>query len=184
MLPASSWAGWRRMTRTAGAPNFHYVAVRKPRENWAQAPGLEPLSYWAMGQVRVATKPKVTASALLFVLLALPMGTGGEKAIALAAGAWVVLYLVALDVSAVRVAFQASRWLAPTTLEHLPFTIALGYRVVLAQLWTCGWVVVLGSATAFHGALRLGLTLTVVCLLSSCVTVALACWWAMRVAKK
>ncbi len=126
----------------------------------------------------------MTASALLFVLLALPMGTGGETAIAVAAGAWVVVYLVALDVAAVRVAIQASRWLAPTTLEYRPFTLALGYRVVLAQLWTCGWVVVLGSATAFHGALRLGLTLTVGCFLASCVTVTLACWWAMRSAKK
>ncbi len=44
--------------KTAGAPDFHHVAVRKPRANWAQAPELEPLSYWAMGQVRVSTKPK------------------------------------------------------------------------------------------------------------------------------
>lgn len=170
--------------KSIGAPNFHYVAVRRPRANWALSPGLKPLSYWAIGQVRVSTKPKVTATAMLFVLLALPMGTGGEKAIAIAAGAWVVVYLLALDVAAIRVAFQAARWLAPTTLEYLPFTLALGYRVVSAQLWTCGWVVVLGSATAYHGALRLGLALTVACLLSSCVTVTVACWWAMRAAKK
>ena len=168
--------------KTVGAPNFHYAAVRKPRANWAQAPGLEPLSYWAMAQVRVSTKPKVTASALLLVLMAFPTGTQsrGEQAIAIAAGAWVVFYLMALDVSAVRVAFCAARWLAPTTVRYLPFTVALGYRVVLAQLWTCGWVVFLGSATTFHGALRLGLTLTVAYLLSSCITVAVACWFAMR----
>jgi uncharacterized membrane protein len=166
--------------KTAGAPDFHYVAVRKPRANWVQAPGLAPLSYWAMGQVRVSTKPKVTASAMLFVLMALPMGTGGETAIAIGAGSWVVLYLMALDVSAVRIAFRAARWLAPTTVRYVPFTVALGYRVVLAQLWTCGWVVVLGAATAFHGALRLGLAVTAMCLISSCVTVALACWLATR----
>jgi uncharacterized membrane protein len=166
--------------KSVGAPNFHYAAVRKPRANWAQAPGLQPLSYWAMGQVRVSTKPKVTASAMLFVLMALPMGTGGEQAIAIAAGSWVVFYLMALDVSAVRIAFRAARWLAPTTVRYVPFTVALGYRVVLAQSWTCAWVVFLGSATTFHGALRLGLTLTVGCLLSSCVTVAVACWFAMR----
>jgi uncharacterized membrane protein len=166
--------------KSVGAPNFHYAAVRKPRANWAQAPRLEPLSYWALAQVRVTTKPKVTASALLFVLMALPMGTGGEQAIAIAAGAWVVFYLAALDVAAVRIAFRAARWLTPTTVRYLPFTFALGYRVVLGQLWTCAWVVFLGSATSFHGALRLGLTLTAGCLLSSCVTVAVASWFAMR----
>src|SRR3984893_8870143 len=133
-----------------------------------------------MGQVRVSTKPKVTASAMLFVLLALPMGTGGEQAIAIAAGSWVVFYLIALDVSAVRIAFRAARWLAPTTVRYLPFTVALGYRVVLAQLWTCGWVVSLVRAKTFDGALRLGVTLTVGCLLSSCLAVAVACWFAMR----
>jgi hypothetical protein len=166
--------------KTVGAPNFHYVTVRKPRANWAQAPRLQPLSYWAMGQVRVSTKPKVTASALLFVMMALPMGTGGEEAIAIAAGAWVVLYLSALDVSAARIAYAAARWLAPTSLRYLPFTVMLGYRVLLAQLWTCGWVVFLASATAFRGALRLGLTLTVGCFLLSSVTVAVASWFAMR----
>jgi hypothetical protein len=166
--------------KSATAPAFHYVVIRKPRANWAQAPRLEPLSYWAMGQARVSTKPKVTAGALLFVLMSLPMGTGGEKAIAIAAGSWVVLHLAALDVSAVRVAFTAARWLAPTTLRYVPFTVALGYRVVLAQLWTCGWVVFLTSAVALRGALRLGLTSTAECLVSSCVAIALASWLAMR----
>ena len=166
--------------KSASAPAFHYVTIRKPRANWAQAPRLEPLSYWAMGQARVSTKPKVTAVAVLFVLLALPMGTGGGKAIAIAAGAWVVLYLVVLDVSAVRVAFAAARWLAPTTMQYLPFTIALGSRAVLAQMWTCGWVVFLTCGVALGGVLRLGLTLTVACLVSSCVVIAVAVWFAMR----
>jgi hypothetical protein len=163
-----------------GTLNFHYVAIRKPRANWSQSPGLEPLSYWAMGQVRVSTKPKVTATAMLFVLMALPLGTPGEQAIAIAAGSWVVFYLITLDVSAVRIAFRAARWLAPTTLRYLPFTVALGYRVVLAQLWTCGWVVFLGSVTAYPGASRLGLALTAECLLSACIILAVACWLAMR----
>jgi len=166
--------------KSAGAPAFHYVTIRKPRAGWAQAPRLEPLSYWAMGQARVSTKPKVTAVAMLFVLMSLPMGTTGAKAIAIAAGAWVVLHLAALDVSAIRVAFAAARWLAPTTLRYLPFTVALGYRAVLAQLWACGWVVFLTSAVALTGALRLGLTLTAECLVSSCVAIAVASWFAMR----
>ena len=173
--------GWLASNdKSATAPAFQYVTIRKPRANWAQAPRLEPLSYWAMGQTRVSTKPKVTAGALLFVLMALPMGTGGEKAIAIAAGAWVVLHLAVLDVSAIRVAFSAARWLAPTTLRYVPFTVALGYRVVLAQLWTCGWVVFLTSAVALTGALRLGLVSTGECLVSSCAAIAVACWLAMR----
>jgi hypothetical protein len=166
--------------KSVTAPAFQYVTIRKPRANWAQAPRLEPLSYWAMGQARVSTKPKVTAGALLFVLMALPMGTGGETAIAIAAGAWVVLYLAALDVAAIRVAFTAARWLAPTTLRYVPFAVALGYRAVLAQLWTCGWVVFLTSAVALTGALRLGLVSTAECLASSCVAIAAACWLAMK----
>jgi len=166
--------------KAVSAPDFHYVTIRKSRVNWAQAPRLEPLSYWAMGQARVSTKPKVTAIAVLFVLMALPMGTGGGKAIAIAAGAWVVLHLAALDVSAMRVAFAAARWLAPTTARYLSFTVALGYRVVLAQLWTCGWVVFLTCAVALSGAPRLGLTLTAGCLVTSCMAIALTCWFAMR----
>jgi hypothetical protein len=166
--------------KSASAPAFHYVTIRKPRPNWAQAPRLEPLSYWAMGQARVSTKPKVTAVAVLFVLLALPMGTGGGKAIAIAAGAWVVLYLAALDLAAVRVAFAAARWLAPTTVRYLPFTVASGYRAVLAQLWICGWVVFLTCGVALHGALRIGLISTAGCLVSSCLALAVASWLAMR----
>ena len=166
--------------KSAGAPAFHYVTIRKPRPGWAQAPRLEPLSYWAMGQARVSTKPKVTSGAMLFVLMSLPMGISGAKAIAIAAGAWVVFHLAALNVSAIRVAFAAARWLAPTTLRYLPFTVALGYRAVLAQLWACGWVVFLTSAVALTGALRLGLTLTAECLVSSCVAIAVASWFAMR----
>jgi hypothetical protein len=166
--------------KSAGAPAFHYVTVRKPRACWAQAPQLEPLSYWAMGQTRVSTKPKVTAGAVLFVLLALPMGTGGGKAVAIAAGAWVVLHLAALDVSAIRVAFAAARWLAPTTVRYMPFTVSLGYRAVVAQLWACGWVVFLTCGVALTGALRIGLISTAGCLISSCGAIAFASWLAMR----
>ena len=166
--------------RTVAAPDFHYVAIRKPRMNWAQAPGLTPLSYWAVGQARVSAKPKVTGGALLFVLLALPMGTGGEKAIAIAAGVWVVLYLLSLVVSAIRVAFSAARWLAPTALGYLPFTGAIGYRVVLTQLWICAWVLFFAVASGVSGALGLGLSLMGRCLLMSCIAIPAACWIAMR----
>ena len=166
--------------RTVAAPDFHYVAVRKPRMNWAQAPSLTPLSYWAVGQAHVSTKPKVTGGALVFVLLALPMGTGGEKAIAIAAGVWVVLYLFSLAVSAIRVAFSAARWLAPTPLRYLPFTGAVGYRVILAQLWIGAWVLFLGAASGLPLAWGLALSITSRCLVMSCIAIPLACWMAMR----
>jgi hypothetical protein len=174
--------GWLSpLGRTVAAPDFHYVAVRKPRMNWAQAPSLAPLSYWAVGQAHVSTKPKVTGGALMFVLLALPMGTGGEKAIAIAAGAWVVLYLFSLVVAAVRVAFSAARWLAPTPLRYLPFTGAVGYRVILTQLWIAAWVLFLGAASGLSLALSLAVSITSRCLVMSCIAIPLACWMAMRV---
>ncbi len=166
--------------RSVAAPDFHYVAVRKPRMNWAQAPSLAPLSYWAVGQARVSTKPKVTGGALVFVLLALPMGTGGEKALAIAAGAWVAFYLFSLVVSAVRVAFSAARWLAPTTLGYLPFTGAIGYRVVLTQTWVGAWVVFFAVASGLPGVLGMALSLMGRCLLASCIAIPAACWIAMR----
>ena len=172
---------WSPHGRTVAAPDCHYVLVRKPRMNWAQAPSLTPLSYWAVGQARVSTKPKVTGGALVFVLLALPMGTGGEKAIAIAAGSWVVLYLFSLVVSAVRVAFSAARWLAPTTLRYLPFTGVIGYRVVLTQLWICAWLLFFAVASGMPGALGLGLSLMARCLLISCIAIPAACWMALRV---
>ena len=166
--------------RTVAAPDFHYVAVRRPRVNWAQAPGLTPLSYWAVGQARVTTKPKVTGGALVFVLMALPMGTGGEKAIAIAAGAWVVLYLFSLVVSAIRVAFAAARWLGPTTVRYLPFIGAIGYRVVLTQLWIGVWVLFLGAASGLPMVLGLALSITVWFVVMSCIAIPVACWMAMR----
>ena len=166
----------------ATAPDFHYVRVRKPRMNWAQAPTLTPLSYWALGQAHVSTKPKVTGRALLVVLLGIPMGTGGEKAIAIAAGAWVAIYLFSLVVAAIRVAFAGARWLAPTTLRYLPFTGAVGYRVILTQLWVCAWVVILAAASSLPGVLGQALSISARCLSLACVAIPAGCWMAMRAA--
>lgn len=166
--------------KAAAAPDFHYVRVRKPRMSWAQAPTLTPLSYWALGQAHVSTKPKVTGRALLFVLLGLPMGISGEKAIAIAAAAWVAFYLFSLVVAAIRVACAAARWLAPTTLHYLPFMGAVGYRVVLAQLWVCAWVVILAAASGLPGASGSALSISAQWLSLACVAIPVACWMAMR----
>ena len=171
-----SLVGWlTRFDTTASSREFHYVTVRAIRANWAQAPRLEPLSYWAMGQARVITKPKVTARVLIFVLLSLPMGTPGEKALAIAAGAWVSLYVVALSVAAGRVAFKAARWLAPTTIRYPRFTALLGYRVLLAQLWTLAWVVFLSYASQLPWLVRSVVPLSVSGLLWSCAAIVVTC---------
>jgi hypothetical protein len=176
-----SLVGWlTRKESAASGRDFHYVTIRAVRTNWARAPKLEPLSYWAVGQGHVMAKPKVTARALVFVLLALPMGTGGETAIAVAAGAWVLLYVVMLAVAAGRVAFKAARWLAPTTIRYPRFTAVLGYRVLLAQLWTLSWVVFLTYAAAMPGALRRALPLSVSCLVLSGVAIVVTCRVAMK----
>ena len=176
-----SLIGWFSYGGTvASVPAFHYVAVRRPRERWAQAPQLEPLSYWAVGQARVFAKPKIAANALLLVLLAIPLGTSGQVAVAIAGGAWVLLYVVSLFVATIRVAFQAVRWLAPTTIRYLQFTGVLGYRVLLTQLWVWGWVVFLSYAAALRGALRIGLPLALLFLFMSCAVTLAASWVAMR----
>lgn len=165
--------------KAVGAPDFHYVAIRRPRANWATAPRLTPLSFWAVGQAHVSTKPKTTAKALIFVLLALPMGTGGEKAIAIAAGTMVIMYLLALAVSAARVAFAAARWLAVTTPRYLPFAWALGHRVLAAQLWVGAWLVFFALMASVPLGLGIGSTASK-CVALTCVEIAVACWLALR----
>lgn len=178
---AGSLIGWlSHRGKGASVPGFHYVIVRRPRENWAQAPRLQPLSYWAVGYARVVAKPRVAAGALMLVLVGIPLNTGGEKAIAIAAGAWVVLHVAALFIAAVRVSFAAARWLAPTTIRYPQFALALGYRVVLALLWVFSCVVFLTYAAALPRALTLGLPLAVYCLLAFCAVVLAASWSAMR----
>jgi hypothetical protein len=164
----------------AAAPAFHYVTVRKARENWADAPRLEPLSYWAIGQARALAKPQVAANAMLLVLVAIPLGTPGQQAIAIAAGAWVLLYVGSLFIATVRVAFKATRWLAITNIRYLELSAALGYRVVLAQLWVWGWVLFLTYAAALPWALRVGVPLLLLFLFLTCAVILVSSWIAMK----
>lgn len=179
-----SLIGWlAHGDKAASAPAFHYVAVRKPREDWAQAPRLEPLSYWAIGQARVVAKPKAAAKVALFVLLGLPMGASnliGQEALAIAAAGYVLLYVAALFIGTVSVAFRAARWLAPTIIRYGQFARVLGYRVLLAQLWIWGWVVFLCYAAALPGALRVGLPLAVSFVFLSCSVTLVMSWFAMK----
>jgi hypothetical protein len=175
--------GWlSRLGKSAAAPDFHYVAVRKERSSWARAPKLEPLSYLAVGQARVYAKPKVAASAMLLVLLGIPLGTGGETAVAIAAGVWVLLYVGALMLAVIRIAFTAARWLAPTTLGYFRFAWVLGYRVLLVQLWIWAWILFLTYAAGFLNITPVELRLAGSSLLLACVAIAAAVRVAMRTA--
>lgn len=178
---AGSAVGWfSRLGKTVAAPDFHYVTVRKARMSWAQAPEMEPLSYWAVGQAQVYAKPKVAAKAMLLVLLAIPLGTGGEKAVAIAAGVWVLLYVGALMLAVVRVAFSAARWLGPTTVGYFRFARAVGYRVLLGQVWVWAWILFLTYAAGLLRVLRFEGLLAVSSLLLSCIAIATAVRIAMR----
>lgn len=178
-----SLIGWlAHGDRSAAVPAFHYVTVRRPRENWAQAPRLEPLSYWAIGQARAVSKTKVAARLSLFVLLAFPMEANnlvGQKALASAAAGLVVLYGVSLFIGTVSAAFGAGRWLTPTVIRYGQFVSVLGYRVLLAQLWVWSWVVFLCYAAGLPGALRIGLPLGLLFLLLSAAVTAVTGWIAM-----
>jgi hypothetical protein len=165
--------------KTVGSPDFHYVTIRKPRANWATAPRLTPLSFWAVGQAKVSTKPKVTSRILIVILLGIPMGTPGQMAIAIAAGTWVVWYLLALAGSAARVAMSSARWLSVTTVRYVPFTYALGYRVILAQLWTCTGVIFLTASVSAPVTLLITRK-SFSCVFLTCIDVIVACWFAMR----
>jgi hypothetical protein len=131
-----------------GVPDSNYAAARHPRPHWASAPRLTPLSFWAMGQARVLIKPKVGARLALPVLLALPMGTGGEKALAIAAGTLVTVSLCGYTIAAIQVAFRAGAWLSPTPLRKGAFAVAIGSRSIPAQAAACALIIFLLAAIA------------------------------------
>lgn len=171
---AVGWLSLSRHNKTIRTPDFQYVAVRGPRADWAQKPKLDPLSYWTVGQARVFAKPKGAARVVLLVFLAVPMstrGTPGEQAMAIAAGAWVLLYVGSLILAGVTVVFAAARWLAPTTINYRQLAVAVGYRALLAQVWTWAWALFLAYAAGLRITFRVGLPLAVLCLLLSCVAI-------------
>lgn len=160
-------AGWRLPRAGIGAPGFHYAIVRRTRARWASAPSLSPLGCWPAAQGRVFSRPKRTAPVVLLAMMAVPAGLHGTPAgIALAVvGVCMALFsLVALSIAAIRVAFEAARWLAPTTLGWWRFTGALIWRVVLTQAMVLVVVTLLAGAVAARRVLAVGAPLTVICL--------------------
>ena len=155
-------AGWRLPRAGIGAPGFHYAIVRRPRARWASAPSLSPLGNWPAAQGRIFSRPKKTAPLLLLAMLAIPSGlhgTPGQVALAVAGVCMALFSVVSLSAAAVRVAFAAARWLAPTTLGRWRFTGALIWRVALTQSAALAVLVFLTSAIDPPRALRVGVPL-------------------------
>ena len=174
-----SLAGWR-LPRAAGdgAHAFHYATVRRARARWATAPSLLPLSYWPTAQGRIFSRPKVLSRVAFMTLIGLPLGTPGQVALAVAAACIALFGMTSLSLAAVRVAFDAARWLAPTTLRRGRFTAAMVWRVILTQAVATVVIVFFACAIGLPRALWLGVTLGIGFLTVSLAVSAIACGWA------
>lgn len=172
----------RQLRRAAddGAPGFHYATVRRARARWATRPSLLPLSYWPAAQGRIFSRPKVLSRVAFMALVTLPLGTPGQVALAIAAAAMAVVSIASLSLAAIRVAFDAARWLGPTTLRRTRFTAAMVWRVILTQMLATAVMVFLACAIDLPKALRLGVALAVGFLLVSLAAASMACAWACR----
>jgi hypothetical protein len=176
-----SLAGWR-MRRAADhdAPGFHYAPVRRTRARWATAPSLLPLSYWPTAQGRIFRRPKVLSRVAFMALIGLPLGTPGQVALAIVAACIALFSLTSLSRAAIRVAFHAARWLAPTILRRGRFTGAVVWRVILTQALAAAVMVFLACGIDLARALQLGVALAIGFLTVSLVVTAVACGWACR----
>jgi hypothetical protein len=173
-------AGWRLPRTGIGAPGFHYAVVRRVRARWASAPSLSPLGNWPAAQGRIFSRPKKTAPILLLAMMAIPMGSPGQVALAVAGVCMALFSVLTLSVAAVRVAFHAARWLAPTTVGKWRFTAALIWRAVLIETLTLAVLILLTSAMSPSRALAVAAPLAALYLCASLTAVAVAAYGACR----
>jgi hypothetical protein len=173
-----SVAGWRLRRAAEGAPGFHYATVRRARARWTTAPSLLPLSYWPAAQGRIFSRPKVLSRVAFVALIALPLGTPGQVALAIAAVCVALVSIGSLSWAAIRVAFDAARWLAPTTLRRGRFTAAIVWRVILTQALSIAAMVFLACAIDLPKASSLGGALAADLLAGSLAIAAVGCGWA------
>jgi len=171
-------AGWRLPRAGIGAPGFHYAVVRRARARWAGAPSLAPLANWPAAQGRIFSRPKKSAPALLLPMLAVPMGTPGQVALAVAGVCMLLFAVFSLTAAAVRVAFDAARWLAPTTVGRWRFAVALIWRVMLTQSAALAVLILLAATIYPHRAAAVGLPLAALDLCASLAAAFLAASWA------
>jgi hypothetical protein len=122
----------------------------------------------------------VLSRVAFMMLIGLPLGTPGQVALAIAAASIALFSMSSLSLAAIRVAFGAARWLAPTTLRLVRFTAAMAWRVILTQALAAAVMVFLACAIDLPRALRLGVALASAFLSLSLMTTALACGGACR----
>lgn len=173
-------AGWRLPRAGIGAPGFHYAAVRRTRACWASAPSLSPLANWPAAQGRIFSRPKRMAPVLIIAMMAIPLGSPGQVGLAVAGVCMALFGVFSLTVAAVRVAFEAARWLAPTTIGRWPFTAALIWRVAMTQTLALAVLLILTSTIYLHGALAVGVPVAALDLCASLAVAVLAALWASR----
>jgi hypothetical protein len=176
-------AGWRLPRAGIGAPGFHSAIVRRPRARWASAPSLSPLGNWPAAQGRIFSRPKRMAPMLIIAMMAIPSGlhsAPGQVALAVAGVCMALFSVLSLTAAAVRVAFGAARWLAPTTVGRWRFTAALIWRVVLTQILALAVLLLLTSTIYPHGALAVGVPVAALGLCASLAIAVLAAAWACR----
>jgi hypothetical protein len=149
-------AGWRLPRAGIGAPGFHYATVRRPRARWASAPSLSPLANWPAAQGRIFSRPKKAAPILLLAMMGIPMGSPGQVALGVAGFCIVLFSVFSLSAAAVRVAFDAARWLAPTVVGKWRFTASLIWRVMLRQALALALLLFLTSAIDLPGVRAVG----------------------------
>jgi hypothetical protein len=126
--------GFAHLLAPKNSPGTQYAIVRQVREKWAVEPKIHPLSYWPVAAARALANPQVSMRTMLFVLLALPMGTTGAEAIAVGAAWMTGLYVLLNLVATVRTAFAAGWWLRPTPVRLGRFAYALVSRVLVIQV--------------------------------------------------
>jgi len=104
---------------------------------WVLLPSLASLSSWSVTQARVWLRPRSIARVLLPAMLALPMGTSGNTAIAVLTLLMLTVYLCVLLIAMFQVAREGEAWLRPTPITLYRLVIAVAARPLLQQVqWT------------------------------------------------
>ena len=176
-------AGWRLPRAGIGAPGFHYAIVRRARARWTSAPSLSPLANWPAAQGRIFSRPKEMAPILVLAMMGIPSGlhaAPGQVALAVAAVCMALFSVLSLSVAAVRVAFGAARWLAPTTVGRWRFTAALSWRVELTQILALAVLILLAGSIYPSRAVAVGVPLVALYLCASWAVVTAAAFEACR----
>jgi hypothetical protein len=139
---AGALLGWYLPRRESH--EMHAVPLAASESQPSTAATVRPLGHWTSTQAKAWLQPRLLSRLLLPAMLALPMDTSANVAIALLA-VWVLaVYLVVLLAATVHVARSAAQWLLPTPLTFYRLAWAVARRPVLKQLqWTAAAAILL-----------------------------------------